>query len=324
MLNPGTADGRWVSGWRPTLKRPTLKRPTLKRPTLKRPTFRKPTVRKVGASANTKFLQLVSLLCVLSFLPQQWAVADDVHFHFSQEHQHDHGHDDDWEDTNGKLGLMGALFAGIGAAVVAASPYWVPRTVIRDEDVFGYFQKYPYEEGGGFMRLEGDDSYEPWPYSLRWSGEYGYDFDSVSRIGTNLHLETTARLGFDTELNWFDDHDHQGTFASDFWQGDFNATHRFGQSQHAQWWMGLGVNWLGVAGADADYGFNFTYGADVFIGEPWILSGSLDYGLDEDFFHGRLAIGANWNLAEVFVGYDYLNVGPVEHGTVMIGLRTWW
>ena len=263
-----------------------------------------------------------ALFCLVALLPTQWSYAGDVHFHYHEEDEHDE--DEDWEETKNTLTILGLIGAGIGVTVAATSPYWVPRSAIGDEDVNGYFQKYPYEEGGGFMRLEGDQSYEPWPYSLRWSTEYGYDFDSVSRIGTNVHLETTSRLGFDTELNWFDDHDHHGTFADDFWQGDFNSTIRFGQSHHAQWWAGLGVNWIDGAAADTDYGFNFTYGADIFIGEPFILSGSLDYGLDEDFFHGRLAIGANWKLAEAFVGYDYLNVGPREHDTVMIGLRTWW
>lgn len=248
------------------------------------------------------------------------AKAGDVHFHFHEEDDDD----DDWEETKSKLTLLGLAAAGIGATVAVTSPFWGPRSVIEDEDVAGYFQKYPYEEGGGFMRLENDPSYEPWPYSFRWTTEYGYDFDNLERIGTNLHLETTSRVGFDAEANWFSDHDRRGVAMEDFWVADVNATFRFGQSHHAQWWAGLGLNWLDADSSDPNYGFNATYGADIFLGDPWILSGALDYGLDDDFFHGRLTLGANWKSVEAFVGYDFLNVGPREHDTIMLGLRTWW
>ena len=278
---------------------------------------------------------LVVGLCIATFLPAQWGMAKKLHIVDYEPSpsaaELEREREREWNEikavafiVGGAIAVAGAVVAVAGASAVASTPFTVPYAAIEDDGGDGYFQKYPYEEGGGFMRLEGDQSYEPWPYSLQWSTEFGSDFDSVSRIGTNLHLETTWRLGFDTELNWFDDHDHHGAFAEDFWQGDFNSTYRFAQSHHAQWWTGLGVNWIDGAGADTDYGFNFTYGADIFIGEPFVLSGSLDYGLDEDFFHGRLAVGANWKLAEAFVGYDYLNVGPREHDTVMIGLRTWW
>jgi len=264
---------------------------------------------------------LCTMLAVIVICPEPLR-GGDVHFHF---HEAEDEEDDSWEELKSDLTIIGAIAAVFGATAVASSPFWVPRGVIHDDGTMGYFQKYPYEDGGGFMRLEGDPPFEPWNYSLRFSSEYGYDFDSVSRVGANVHLETTSRWGIDSDVHWFDEHDHGGMPVDDFLVGDFNLIYRFGQSHHAQWWTGIGMNWLDDP-LSTEYGFNFTYGADVFVGKPWVLSGVLDYGRlsDDDFFHGRLAIGANWRVVETFVGYDFLNTSSREHDTVMIGLRTWW
>jgi hypothetical protein len=266
---------------------------------------------KIGYQEKVRFL--VVLLAVAGSLHPLVGRSDDVHFHFHEED------DDDDDDSNLGLYVLGAIAAGIGIT----SPFWAPTAMIDDGST-GFFLKYPYEQGGGFMRLEGDPAYEPWAYSLRWSSEYGYDFDGVERFGTNIHLETTSRLGIDAELSWFDQHDDQGVAVDEFWVGDANAILRFAQSHHAQWWTGAGVNW--IDDVNTQYGFNLTYGADIFLGDPWILSGAMDYGKigDEDFFHGRLALGANWKTIEGFIGYDYLNAGSREHDTLMVGLRTWW
>ncbi|MFP6676334.1 MAG: hypothetical protein VB878_14720 [Pirellulaceae bacterium] len=271
-----------------------------------------------GSSSDLcfRFLCTAIIVIVLALFPEGLR-AGDVHFHFHEEKDED----EEWDEFKSDLTLCGLLAAAVGVT----SPFWGPPAVIHDDGATGYFQKYPYEDGGGFMRLEGDPTFEPWTYSLRLSTEYGYDFDSVARIGANLHLETTSRWGVDSEIHWFDEHDHRGMPIDDFLVGDVNVIFRFGQSHHAQWWTGIGMNWLDDP-MSTDVGFNFTYGADIFVGKPWVLSGVLDYGSlsSDDFFHGRLSIGANWRFAESFVGYDFLNTGAREHDTVMIGLRTWW
>ncbi len=66
-------------------------------------------------------------------------------------------------------------------------------------------------------------------------------------------------------------------------------------------------------------------GADIFLGDPWIMSGSLDYGEQghEDFFHGRVTLGAQWHAVEAFVGFEFLNRGEIEIGSTILGVRIW-
>ena len=218
-----------------------------------------------------------------------------------------------------------AMLALAGAGVAASSPWWAPPAAIDDNyDTQGYFQRYPYRQSGGLMQMEGDPVVQPRWWSLRTMTEYGYDFRDVQRIGANLHFQTTSRFGFDAEYHWFDDYTKNGQYNGPIQTGDFNLIFRFGQSQHAQWYTGGGINWFDNE-ERSRAGYNLTYGADVFIGRPFVLSGQLDYGkqADLDFFHARIALGAHWKRLEVFMGYDFMNGGRHELDTVMLGGRIW-
>ncbi|MFV0444957.1 MAG: hypothetical protein ACK5Q5_15395 [Planctomycetaceae bacterium] len=64
------------------------------------------------------------------------------------------------------------------------------------------------------------------------------------------------------------------------WTGDCNVVFRFGrfaQSERAEFHTGVGLNWLNDP-AQTDAGFNFTYGADFFPQQLWIVSTTLDAG----------------------------------------------
>ena len=52
---------------------------------------------------------------------------------------------------------------------------------------------------------------------------------------------------------------------------------RFAQSPRSQWRAGIGFNWLDDP-IDTNFGFNFTYGFDLFPRRPWVLSTELDWG----------------------------------------------
>ncbi len=234
--------------------------------------------------------------------------------------------DDDLDQLKG----VALAIAAVGAGVVITSPIWAPRYLIEnDGDGLARFQAYPYEEGGGFIRFKSDSASDSdsagdlRPWSLQAMTDYGYDFDSTQRIGTKLHLDTTSRFGFDTEWAYYQK-DIWGKSTADLTTGDFNIIYRFAQSQHAQWWAGTGVNCL-YAESRQDWGYNFAYGADVFLGKPWIASGSLDYGKlgSDDLFHAQIIIGAHWHAMEALLGYDFLNTGDIEIESILIGLRCW-
>ena len=87
---------------------------------------------------------------------------------------------------------------------------------------------------------------------------------------------------------------------------------------------GIGLNWISDQ-VGQDSGFNFTYGGDWFPVRPFIVSGELDWGEigHSNLVHVRVTAGVEWHRAEVYVGYDYLDVGNAQLGTCLAGVRIW-
>ncbi len=99
---------------------------------------------------------------------------------------------------------------------------------------------------------------------------------------------------------------------------------RFAQNPHVQFHLGVGMRWLND-GPSTQYGFNFTYGADVQFVNPFVASVAIDWGEihDEEFFHGRASLGAIWRRWEAYGAFDYLEVDRSQFGGPMAGLRVW-
>lgn len=274
--------------------------------------------RRLIARVARGFLYLLLMVSMSLHSPRVAYADHETYVHENYPHE---SYDDD--SIVGELILY--IFAGIAAGIGATAPWWGPTAVIGDDHISkGYFPAHPYpEDEGGYMRMEEDISIPKGPWAVRILAEYGNDFDAIDRIGGSFHFETTRRWGFDAQWSHYEDRLAR-IEIDDVWVGDFNLIYRFAQSEHAQWWTGAGFNWLDDA-TETDWGYNLTYGADIYLGKPWILSGELDYGKqgDEDFFHGRVTLGAQWRHIETFAGYDYLNAGPTEVGTFLIGLRAW-
>ncbi|MCA8977006.1 MAG: hypothetical protein KDC98_19950, partial [Planctomycetes bacterium] len=74
-----------------------------------------------------------------------------------------------------------------------------------------------------------------------------------------------------------------------------------------------------------EYGINFTYGGDFYLGQPWITSFELDLGTlgAATRFHGRATLGVEWNHGELFAGFDYENLDAVALPSWTIGMRAW-
>ena len=74
-----------------------------------------------------------------------------------------------------------------------------------------------------------------------------------------------------------------------------------------------------------DAGINFTYGADWFPAEPFVVSTVIDYGTlgDATLFHGRATVGIVHDHVEFYTGYDYYDLDGVGLGTVIAGMRIW-
>ncbi len=209
--------------------------------------------------------------------------------------------------------------------LAAAVPFWIPSKWVQDDySATGYFPAYPYRDGiDGYLMIEPWLPSESSSFSLQLRTEYADDFDSISRIGTRMLLDTSTRFGIDGEVNHW-----RETLAAgqhdDLWTGDANLVFRFAQSRQLQMRSGLGLSWL-ADDLGGDIGFNFTYQGDYMPRKPWIISGELDLGKlgDATLIHGRVTGGLQWQRAELFIGYDYYELGQVELRGFISGLRLW-
>ncbi|MBW3539220.1 MAG: hypothetical protein KY476_03035 [Planctomycetes bacterium] len=178
------------------------------------------------------------------------------------------------------------------------------------------------ESGGENVRLVG------WLPTLptffgRVRGEYGDDFDNQNRIGGSLLLRSQGSLGLDTEWNYrrrdlpFSRHDK-------LWTGDANIVYQLAYVQMVSMRGGAGVTWLHNDG-ELDAGFNFTYGADVFVNRPWLFSGEVDWGRagGESVFHARGTLGYVLGVWEAYGGWDYYEVGEQAFDGFVAGVSLW-
>lgn len=246
----------------------------------------------------------------------------------------DDHHGNPWDDDCGddlETELVTTI-AGLGA-IVATLPYWAP--IGWAEDTYsrtGHFPQYPYQYDDGYMMLNPVEAHgapgprDPFLWALRARTEHGTDFADLSWIGVNLLLETSPRLGLETDVRFFQE-EQFGVNAPQFdtaWLGDVNVFFRFAQAEWIQMRSGLGVNFLSDR-QQTDVGLNFTYAGDLYLAKPWVLSGEFDCGLlgDETLFHARLTTGLQYRGLEAYIGYDMIDVGSFHTDSLVTGLRLW-
>lgn len=220
----------------------------------------------------------------------------------------------------------------LGSAIVGltTSPFWLPPMIMDDDyGQIDFFRRYPYQhDSQGFMAPE-EEAYEPYPWFLRFRGEYLDDFDDLSRIGGRLLFDTATRFGADLEINRWDEQvlsrppDEWST--DNLWTGDANLLFRFAQNSLMQMRAGVGMNWL-VDSQDTNAGLNFTYSTDIFPCNPWILSAELDGGWlgHAGYFHARGTIGVHFHRLEFYGGYDYFDAGGVQFAGPLVGVGVWY
>lgn len=227
-------------------------------------------------------------------------------------------------DLDDDSSIFGELFGVIAIAAFGA-PFWVPHTALNDDLSYtAEFPEFPYtDDWDGHLVINSldDDGLKPWSGRLRT--ECGGGLDDMSRIGGHLLLDTSSRVGFDSEWNYRRQELANGGHDS-LSTGDFNFTLRFAQSEKIEFLAGLGMNWLHDS-TDTNYGVNFTYGVDVFPAKPWVLSTTIDWGTlgRASLFHGRTTVGVLLDRYEFFTGYDYFRVGSVDLDGVVGGIRIW-
>ncbi len=235
--------------------------------------------------------------------------------------------DDDAFDDDDGGGFLSAILSGMVSAAFSstADSHESHTATRRTESVAwpeGYFPSYPYQgQNEGFMVMDrwSDQPLKLW--SLQTRVEYADNFGDQSRIGGNFLFETTSRFGLDTDVNYRRE-SLPGGLNDSLWTGDSNLLFRFWQSPRLQQRVGVGVNWLSD-NIGQDYGWNLTYSSDWRLHRPWVISSEIDYGGlgGASLFHGRLTTGLQWNRVEIYIGYDYYEVGSVQLDGMVSGLR---
>ena len=238
--------------------------------------------------------------------------------HGGKRGRHRHCDDDD--------GGVSLWFTGY----VVTSPWWVPAAMLGDDYVEpSYFARHPYAptEAGpnyyGYMMKGLNQPTPGYDWAGRVSGDFGTDFDSMATVTGKILLENTSRFGLDSQFD-FRHQDLGGGMSDELWTGDFNIVYRFAQNDMVQMRSGVGFNFLSDT-LGSDMGINFTYGGDIMLGDPWVLSTELDLGTlgEASVTHFRTTIGAVWHGVEVYTGYDYYEVGDADTSSMISGVRIW-
>ena len=219
----------------------------------------------------------------------------------------------------------GIFGAALGYALLA--PFALPHIALHDSfDDLRLFPRYPYAgDRHGYLPLVPDDSARK---GLRdWSGSFsleeGNDFHGLNRVGGRLFLDTATRFGLQTRLDYFTEKLSCGCI-DDLLLGSSELTFRFAQSETVRMYAGLGANFMDDH-SRTRFGFNFTYGVDLFPARPLVLSLSLDAGNlgSAGVLRVHGTVGAIWKGLEVFAGYDYRLIGSTDLQGPLVGLRLW-
>ena len=153
--------------------------------------------------------------------------------------------------------------------------------------------------------------------------EVGSDFDGLTRFGLKLFLDSDSRLGIKTDWDYYLERLQHGSYDQ-MGIGDVTGTFRFLQTEQTEMHVGGGARFL-VDAERIRAGYNLLCSLDVYPARPMHLFGSVEGGSLGNAAVWRLRGGAgwSWDWAEVFAGYDYLNVGGAVLNGPFVGLRLW-
>jgi len=163
----------------------------------------------------------------------------------------------------------------------------------------------------------------PGQWGGRFRAAYGSNFNDGSLLHGNLIIDRGMPLGIDTEFNYRED-PRLVLAERRFWNGDFNLVYHLKQIQYVGFRIGVGANWL-TDGDHTDVGFNTTYGFDIRLKKPFYATTVVDWGWlgSKQTLHWHISGGLDFGRFELFIGYDFFEVGSRERKNVIAGAGIW-
>lgn len=197
--------------------------------------------------------------------------------------------------------------------------------------------------GGSGTLIARNPAYLPYPYALESSGyidpsgaarlgaaqlqaESAYQYAGLWRVGMGGRA-SFAFIEADTEWSFYRDTRER----DQLWIGDLNLGFTLLRVEHAIWHLGGGGRFLIDSQPDNPgktgnaVGWNVTTGIDLFPFDPVTITTEANLGQLGQALYWRLrgSIGVQIKRAEVFAGYEHMQIGAAPLGGPMLGVRLW-
>jgi len=202
------------------------------------------------------------------------------------------------------------------------APFWIPLVIVGDSYMHPIlWAPYPYANRyRGFASHEEKEGFRD--FHLRLSTEGSWRNDNLMHAGFNMAFAASSRFELIADYKLYVD--GFGAKAEKLNAANLDLNFLFAVGPHGQFRIGLGYIGL-YEKATRTSGFHFTYGFDLFIHRPIVLSVLTSMGayLNADLHSTkvRATLGALYRNMEFFVGYDGHRIGAKSISGPVAGLR---
>ena len=158
----------------------------------------------------------------------------------------------------------------------------------------------------------------------RLRGDYVTDFDETEKVGIQILTQGGLGAGIDAEVNyWQRPVANLGREA--LWTGDVNMLYSLSPIDRFKMRGGVGGSWLLDQG-QAQYGYNFTYGVDIYTLWRFMFTGEIDWGEigGDELLRYRFGLGVTVESFDIFAGYESQEIDNEELGGFMTGVAVWY
>lgn len=158
----------------------------------------------------------------------------------------------------------------------------------------------------------------------RLRGDYVTDFDETEKVGMQILTQGGLGAGLDAEVNYWQ-RPVAGLGREPLWTGDLNVLYSLSPISRFKMRAGAGGSWM-LEDGQAEYGYNFTYGLDVYLLWRAMFTSEIDYGEigGDELFRYRLGLGLTFNAIDIFTGYESQEIDDEELDGWMSGVAIWY